>query len=432
MTVASVRLWGRTIGAVSWDADRRLGNFEYVDAFQRSGIQVAPLTMPLSDQIFSFPALAPETFRGLPGLLADSLPDKFGNAVIDAWLAREGKDIGAFTPVERLCYVGTRGMGALEFEPALGPPRDDDALLEVASLVELAGEILAEREGLQASFDEPDREQALRDILSVGTSAGGARAKAIIAWNPDTNEVRSGQVAARPGFAHWLLKFDGVHGDRDRELDVPRGYGQIEYAYYLMAKAAGVEMSECRLLTEGNRRHFMTRRFDRTKGGEKVHMQTLGALAHFDFNRANAYAYEQVFQLMRRLSLPVEQIEQMFVRMVFNVIARNQDDHVKNVAFLMDKAGRWRLSPAYDVTFAYNPNGPWTAQHQLSLNGKRDDFAVTDLEAVADFASLRRGFARDTLERVQEATERWPDFADQAAVTSKFRGEIGKSIRRLV
>ena len=415
MTVAEVKLWGTTIGAVSWDDGRGSANFEYNSSFLRSGRQVAPLTMPLGTAIYSFPALAQETFHGLPGLLADSLPDRFGNAVIDAWLAAQGRIPGDFNSVERLCYVGVRGMGALEFVPATGPEYRQSAV-EVAALVELAGEILTRRRGFTGSLRTPQRQQALQSILRVGTSAGGARAKAIIAWNPATGEVRSGQIAAGDGFSCWLLKFDGVAGNRDRELDDPQGYGLIEYAYHLMAQAAGITMAECRILREGGRNHFMTRRFDRTPAGDKIHMQSLGALAHYDFNQPGANSYEQALGVIQRLGLGKPAVEEQFRRMAFNVVARNQDDHVKNIAFLMDRSGRWSLAPAFDITYSYNPAGRWTGAHQMTLNGKREGFAAGDFAACARNAAMRRGRAADILRQVRDAVRRWPEFAALAGV----------------
>jgi len=430
VTVAEVRLWQSTIGAVSWDADAGVAHFEYDPAFARSGIEVAPLTMPLSTQIYSFPALSRESFHGLPGLLADSLPDDFGNALIDAWLAREGRDPGSFNPVERLCYTGSRGMGALEYHPARGPRERQDEQIHVQALVELASEILTRRNALQASFAAPGRERALQDILRVGTSAGGARAKAIIAWNPATNEVRSGQVDTDSGFSYWLLKFDGVAGNRDKELDDPAGYGLIEYAYYHMARAAGIDMRESRLLRENGRSHFMTRRFDRTDDGGKLHMQSLGALAHYDYRQAGAHSYEQALRTIRKLGLPSSAVEEQFRRMVFNILARNQDDHVKNIAFLMDRAGSWSLSPAFDVTYSYNPLGAWTGRHQMSLNGKRDDFHVGDFKACADSVSMQRGRAEDILQQVHRALLRWEEFAADAGVEPATAAKIAAAQRR--
>lgn len=411
MTLAEVRLWGRTIGAVSWDAAQELGFFEYTSEFRDSSIEVAPLMMPLSSRIYSFPALPRETFRGLPGMLSDSLPDRFGNALIDAWLARQGRS-GDFNPVERLCYTGARGMGALEFQPATGPEPTDDEELEVGRLVELAAAVLSDRRAFGRRLDD----SGLAEILRVGTSAGGARAKAVIGWNPDTNEVRSGQLDLPQGFEHWILKFDGVTGNRYRDLEDPAGYGLIEYAYSLMARAAGITMSECRIFEDGGRRHFMTRRFDRTDAGDKLHMQSLGAMAHYDYNRPGSNSYEQAFEALERLEAPADSREQLFRRMVFNAVARNQDDHVKNIAFLMDRAGQWTLSPAYDVIYSYNPEGEFTARHQMSINGKRDGFTISDLVAVGKRAFLKRGLAWAILDDVLAAVSRWPEFAERAAV----------------
>ena len=424
MTVANVKLWGRTIGAVSWDDDRQLAHFEYAPAFIDSGIEVSPLMMPLAEQIYSFPALPRDTFHGLPGLLADSLPDRFGNALIDSWLSREGRDPASFNPVERLCYTGTRGMGALEFTPAIGPSPKHSKTIDVHSLVNLASVILTQRSHMEGSFSTPERAAALQDILRVGTSAGGARAKAVIAWNPDTNTVRSGQVDTGEGFSYWLLKFDGVSGNRDKEQEDPGGYGLIEYAYYLMARAAGIEMSDCRLFQERGRSHFMARRFDRTDTGQKLHMQSLCALCHYDFNQPGAYSYEQTLQTMRLLGLPMSQIEEQYRRMAFNIIARNQDDHVKNIAFLMDKSGNWSLSPAYDMTYSYNPTGHWTSSHQMTLNGKRDDFQLDDFVACEKHAAMKRGRGIEILKQVRAAVLMWKKFAEAAGVPAGIDDKI--------
>ncbi|MEX2451278.1 MAG: type II toxin-antitoxin system HipA family toxin [Rhodospirillales bacterium] len=429
MTTAEVRLWGRAIGAVTWDADAGLAHFEYQPAFAKSGIEVAPVVMPLDDRIYSFPALPRETFHGLPGLLADSLPDDFGNALIDAWLAREGRSPESFDPVQRLCYTGDRGMGALEYLPSRGPSATRSEEIDVQALVTLASEILTRRNRLQGSFAAPDREKSLQEILRVGTSAGGARAKAIVAWNPKTDEVRSGQVDASRGFSYWLLKFDGVSGNKDKELEDPAGYGLIEYAYYKMALAAGIDMKECRLLEENGRSHFMTRRFDRTESGQKIHMQSLGAMAHFDFKKPGAYSYEQALQIIRRLGMSADSVEEQFRRMAFNIIGRNQDDHVKNIAFLMDQAGSWSLSPAYDVTYSYNPSGAWTGSHQMSLNGKRDNFDLEDFKACARTASLKRGRAEEILSDVRNAVLKWSGFAEDAGVANDAAGKIANAHR---
>jgi len=428
-TLAKVQLWGRTIGAVALEDRDSYAAFQYDPAFAQSGIEVSPITLPLSDRVYVFSQLPQRTFRGLPGLLADSLPDRFGDALIDAWLSTQGRAPGSFNAVERLCYTGARGMGALEFEPSIGPKQQRAAMIEIDALVRLASEVLTQRRNLKATLARQGKAGALNDILRVGTSAGGARAKAVIAWNRLTNEVRSGQIAAGAGFDYWLLKFDGVAGNKDKELEDPKGYGAIEYAYFLMAKAAGVTMRECRLLEENGRRHFMTRRFDRLDGGEKLHMQSLGALAHFDFNNAGAYAYEQALLVMRQLNLPMEALEEQFRRMAFNIIARNQDDHVKNIAFLMDKAGQWSLSPAFDVTYSYNPDGDWTARHQMTMNGKRDGFTMTDFRACAKSAVMKRGRAEAIVEQIRTAVAKWPQFAEQAQVMDAWRKMIKRNLR---
>jgi serine/threonine-protein kinase HipA len=429
MTLAEVKLWGRTIGAVLLEDGGRFAAFQYDPAFARSGIEVSPITMPLGEQVYVFPDLPTNTFHGLPGLLADSLPDGFGNALIDAWLATQGRTSESFNAVERLCYTGRRGMGALEFLPALGPKPQPAKHIEIDALVKLASDVLTHRKNLKATFASASRKNALNDILRVGTSAGGARAKAVIAWNRATNEVRSGQVSAGAGFEYWLLKFDGVTGNKDKELEDPKGYGAIEYAYYLMAKAAGLNMCESRLLEENGRRHFMTRRFDRLDGGEKLHMQSLCALAHFDFNQAGAYAYEQALMIIRQLNLPMADVEEQFRRMVFNIIARNQDDHVKNIAFLMDKAGRWSLAPAFDVTYSYNPRGSWTDPHQMTMNGKRDGFTLADFRVCAKSVLMKRGRAETIIEEVRNAVKKWPDYAEQAQVMSQWRKQIQENHR---
>ena len=430
--IARVLLWGRTIGAVSWDEGRACAAFQYDPAFARSGIQVSPLVMPLGDQIYSFPDLPKITFHGLPGLLADSLPDAFGNALINAWLASHGRAPESFNPIERLCYTGRRGMGALEYSPLLGPRPRTASKIQIDSLVQLASDVLSKRSALAGSFAEPSRAKALNDILRVGTSAGGARAKAVIAWNSTTNEVRSGQIDAGAGFEYWLLKFDGVSGNRDKELDDPKGYGAIEYAYHRMARTAGITMSDCRLMEENGRRHFMTRRFDRLPGGGKLHMQSLCALIHADFNQPGSTSYEQALFTIRRLRLPIDAVEQQFRRMVFNILARNQDDHSKNIAFLMDRSGRWSLAPAFDVTYSHNPAGAWTATHQMTLNGKRDGFTLEDFRSCARGALMTRGRAETILEEVRAAITRWPEFAAEAGISAPWTDQIRAAHRLII
>lgn len=427
--IAEVQLWGRTIGAVQLDEGRDVATFQYDPHFAQSGIELSPLVMPLSEAVYEFPSLPRATFHGLPGLLADSLPDTFGNALINAWLATQGRTPDQFNAVERLCYTGKRGIGALEFVPVLGPRPRTASMINVDALVRLASEVLTHRGDMLEHFHSEGKERALRSILSVGTSAGGARAKAVIAWNPTTNEVRSGQLAAGDGFEYWLLKFDGVSGNRDKELEDPKGYGAIEYAYALMAQAAGMSITQCRLLEERGRRHFMTRRFDREADGEKLHMQSLCALAHFDFNQAGAYSYEQALLVIRQLGLPMEAVEEQFRRMVFNIVARNQDDHVKNIAFLMNKRGEWSLAPAFDVTYSYNPSGQWTASHQMTVNGKRDGFTHADLEACARSAHLKRGRAASIIDEVLTTVQRWPEFAAQANLSDMWIDTIRRAHR---
>lgn len=428
-TIAEVRIWGSTIGAVVLEDGQQTASFQYDSDFAQSGIEVSPLMMPLSNRVYSFPALAQESFHGLPGLLADSLPDRFGNALIDAWLARQGRDSNSFNAVERLCYTGSRGMGALEFVPATGPQTTHDSLLHVDRLVKLASEILSHRDNLQTNFSEDVSAEAMSEILRVGTSAGGARAKAVIAWNPKTNEVRSGQTNADKGFEHWLIKFDGVSNNRDKELADPQGYGVIEYAYSKMATDCSITMSDCRLFEEGGRRHFMTRRFDRLAQGGKLHMQSLAAMAHLDFNQAGAHSYEQAFDTMRRLDLPASATAEVYRRMVFNIVARNQDDHVKNIAFLMDRSGNWSLAPAFDMIYSYQPDGNWTSSHQMTVNGKRDNFTLDDFLACGKSALLKRGQAKAILNEVRQVISCWADYADRAGVNSSQRDKIHKTLR---
>ncbi len=428
MMPVEVKLWGATVGYVIWDTDRECGVFEYDPNFKQTGIQLAPMQMPLGDELFAFPTLNEDTYKGLPGLLADSLPDKFGNALIDQWLAETGRTPRSFNPVERLTYVGSRGMGALEFHPVFEKTATETVSLNIQELAELSSKVLTLREEQQFELDPSATHktvEGLNQILAVGTSAGGARAKAIIAWNEATNNVRSGQTEAGDGYSYWLLKFDGVANNRDKELTDPGGYGRIEYAYHLMAVEAGIEMTQCRLMEENDRAHFMTRRFDRTEDGQKLHMQSLCALGHHDFNVPGATSYEQAFLTGNELGLGMADKEQLFLRMVFNVLAYNRDDHTRQVAFLMDKSGQWRLSPAYDVTYSYNPDGEFTSVHQMTVNRKRDNINDDDLLAVAQRQGLNLASAKRLVENIKSATTNWYSFAKAAQVDERKTQLIG-------
>ncbi len=421
--LANVYLWDTLVGAVSLREGERAARFQYAPDFLSLGVQVAPLQMPLDRKVYSFPALNPASFHGLPGMLADSLPDKFGNAVLRAWMVSRGERPEDLTPIDRLCYTGTRGMGALEFRPALFREGDESEAVRVDDLARLAAEVLRQRTAARAQLVPGMVDFA--PILKVGASAGGARAKALIGWNEETGEVRSGQTRLPEGFGYWLLKFDGLDGNGDKERSDRGGYGRVEYAYHLMARAAGLEMSECRLW-EG--RHFMTRRFDRLPGGGKLHMQSLAALEHFDFNEPALHSYEEAFDACARLVGDMRAQEQLFLRMCFNVLAWNCDDHVKNVAFLMDRAGRWSLAPAFDATYAYNPGGAWTGAHQMSVNGKRRGIGPEDLLAAGRAAGLKPRRAREGLDRVRAAVSRWNEFAEAANVSEDWREGIGRQL----
>ena len=425
MTPVEVKLWGTTIGALSQEGDD-FASFEYNPDFVLSGIEPAPLTMPVrAGVIYRFPNLSPATFHKLPGLFADSIPDKFGNKIIDQWLVQNGRNPGSFSALERLCYTGSRGTGALEFYPAIGPDFKESEPLEIEQLRTLAANILDQRKKVKVRLQE---KEAFEQIVKVGTSAGGARAKVLIAYNETTNTVLSGQVPAPKGFGYWLLKFDDIENNRDKENADPAGFGALEYTYSEIAKKAGIQMTDCRLLTDGNHRHFMTRRFDRTENGKKLHYQSLAAIAHYDFNIAGAYSYEQAFAVARRIGLTTADIEQMYRRAVFNICARNQDDHTKNIGFLMDKRGKWSLAPAFDITYAYNPSGHWTSSHQMTFNGKRENFTLDDFKSVAKNAGLVQGRYKRILEQVQDSLAEFKKFAKANNVPAKLAREVEKNL----
>jgi len=422
ITVARVLLWGDFVGAVLWDETTGTASFEYDRAFAAKGLDLSPIHMPVSaPRIYSFGSLSRDTFMGLPGLLADSLPDAYGKAMLDRWLAYNSRT--AANPVERLCYQAGRSMGALEFEPAQRIIENDTEQIEVASLVEVARQVLDNKKKLRVNFGD-NVPQSLSTIISVGTSAGGARAKAVIAFNEKTKDVRSGQIAAPEGYSHWLIKLDGV---TNNALGDPKYYGLIEYAYYQLAIRAGITMAESRLLEEGGRSHFLTKRFDRVGSNEKLHVQTLCGLAHFDYRMLRAYSYEQLFEVMRFLKLPYNQQEEMFRRMVFNIVARNQDDHTKNTSFIMNRLGEWSLSPAYDLTWAFNPSGEWTASHQLSIGNKWDDFTHADLVDFGRRCDINR--PEDIIKQVKEAVSMWETIARELSIPETQVRRIEKTLR---
>jgi Uncharacterized protein related to capsule biosynthesis enzymes len=429
MIPVEVKLWGTTIGALSQEDGDDFAFFEYNPDFVRSGIEPAPITMPVrAGTIYRFPDLSPATFHKLPGLFADSIPDKFGNKIIDQWLIQNGREPKSFTALERLCYTGSRGMGALEFFPATGPDPVKSEPIEIERLRALAANILDQRKKVKVKLREKD---AFEQIVRVGSSAGGARAKVLIAYNEATKSVLSGQVRAPEGYGYWLLKFDDIENNRDKENADPAGFGALEYTYSQIAKETGIEMTECRLLEDGEHRHFMTRRFDRTENGGKLHYQSLAAIAHYDFNIAGAYSYEKAFAVARQIGLTTADIEQMYRRAVFNICARNQDDHTKNIGFLMDKRGNWTLAPAFDVTYAYNPAGRWTGTHQMTFNGKREKFALDDFKEAAKSAGLVQGRYKRILEQVQDALAGFKKRAKANDVPKKLVQEVERNLVRV-
>jgi len=424
-TVINIKLWKENVAAVAWDKKKEYATIEFYDSFEKNGWDIAPLQMPIYDilrgeRIFNFPANRNKTFRGLPAMLADSLPDDYGNSVIDEWFASKNMLV-EISPLDRLCYIGNRGMGALEFEPAnTDKLLNESSVLEIKELTAFAKEILRKQTAFKTNLQINNK--AVFDILRVGTSAGGAKPKAIIAYNDKTGEVRSGQVQAPEGFSYWLLKFDGIEGGVIKEN--PPGIGKIEYAYYKMATDCGIKMNECRLLLEGKKAHFMTKRFDRTEKGEKIHSQTLCAIANFD--RDEHYSYEQIFQVIRQMNLSYSEHEQMYKRMVFNVLARNHDDHTKNHSFLMDKNGKWSLAPAYDLCYSYSQSGKWTNKHQLSLNGKQDGFTMRDLLQVAEKQNIRN--AKEIIAQIHDIVSRWKNYAIEHKVKTEYINLIQENL----
>lgn len=429
ITTAFINIWNKRVGAIAWDVDTESASFEFESSFLTNKWDLSPLKMPIADagkRVFSFPELrGTTTFKGLPGLLADALPDKYGNNLINAWLSRNRRPTDSMNAVELLCFIGKRGMGALEFEPIVPKTNNGATKIELDSLINIAQEILSGRQDFNTNLSG-DEVNALSDILKIGSSAGGARAKAVIAFNPDTKEIRSGQADAPKGFTHWLLKFDGV---TDQQLGTSSGYGRVEMAYHLMAKEAEIEMTECRLLEENGRAHFMTKRFDREQGKGKMHIQSFCAIAHYDFSEVTSFSYEQLFETMRSMLLPYTDAEQLYRRMVFNVMARNCDDHTKNFSFSMDKTGKWKLAPAFDVCHSYRPGSTWVSQHSLSINGKRQNITRDDLQEVAKNMNIKK--ADTIINQVNAVVSRWNDFAEQTTVKADLRDAVGKTFLQL-
>jgi serine/threonine-protein kinase HipA len=428
--VAQIRIWGKLVGAIRWDAQQQLGSFQYHPDFLKTGYDLSPIKMPISQgtRVHTFPELrkgrdqTEDTFKGLPGLLADALPDRYGNKLIDTWLAQQGRTADSMNPIEKLCFIGNRGMGALEFEPsAIAAPRNSQ-VLEIDSLISTAKKMLNEREAFLTDLSA-DEEKAMRDILKIGTSAGGARPKAVIAYNPKTGAIEPGQTKIPKGYEHWLIKLDGVSGEQFGES---AGWGRIEYAYYLMALDCGITMSTCQLLEENGRAHFMTKRFDRA-GNTKHHMQTLCGLQHYDYNDMYGYSYEQVFMTMRMLRLPDPDAEQMYRRMVFNVLATNYDDHTKNFSFMMREGDKgvnnWELAPAYDLCFSYDPTNHWVSQQTLSIHGKRTDITTEDLLHISKENNIKK--AKDIIAQTAAVVKQWNRYANQAGVRADLVERIG-------
>ncbi len=430
MNTTYVKIWGELVGAVAWDETTGYATFEYNPKFKTKGWDLSPLQMPIkgNKSSFNFPALrkrndpALDTFKGLPGLLADVLPDKYGNELINLWLAQQGRQLDSMNPVEMLCFIGTRGMGALEFEPSILKESKRTFSLEIDSLVDIAQKILSKKEAFVTNL-KADEEKAIMEILRIGTSAGGARPKAVIAYNEKTGEVKSGQTNAPRGFEHWLIKLDGVS---DVQLGASKGYGRVEMAYYNMAIACGINMMPSRLMEENGRAHFMTKRFDREGDSTKHHIQTFCAMKHFDYNQITSFSYEQLFQTMRELKLTYSDAEQLFRRMVFNVVARNCDDHTKNFAFRLKKDGTWELAPAYDICHAYQPKHQWVSQHVLSVNGKRTNITRDDLLVVGK--SIKNKKAAETIDKISDKLSKWKTFANEVKVLPKLRDEINATL----
>jgi len=416
-----VRCWDATVGAIAFDTGSGFYAFEYDPAWLALGIQLAPTTMPVGgpQRIYLFANLPTATYHRLPPMIADSLPDAFGNALTTAYLANEGVPPQNITPLDRLAYLGNRGMGALEFRPGRGPRTIKATALKLSELVVAARQAIAGE-----VTTESGRTEAIRHLIAVGTSAGGARAKAVVALNSDTGELRSGQVPTDPGFEPWILKFDGV--DDALELGGSAHFGRIEFAYSMMATEAGISMTDCRLFEESGRAHFMTRRFDRTPDGKKVHTQTLCAMAQMDFKQLGVHDYGQLFLEIDELNLGPDARAEAFRRMVFNVAASICDDHPKNFSFVLAEGGKWQLSPAYDVAHCYRPGSDWVSEHLMAVNGRRIGIERADIDEVGDRFEIPS--AARIIDQVLKAVDRWPHHAQNAGVPGDLADAVAADI----
>lgn len=423
-----VFLWGTRIGFVYLNDINDICSFEYDKDFIKMQIEISPIKMPLSNVVYSFPDLDKNTFRGLPGLLYDSLPDKFGNAVIKNWLTSVGREVDTFNVIERLCYTGKRGMGALEYEPMIEQTKDKSNNIDISSLAILADEILDEKKNIKISYDNINE----MELLKLGTSAGGARAKAIIAINEKAGMIKSGQIDAGEGYEYYIVKFDGIKENGDHNEKDVKEYTKIEYCYYLMAKECNIDMTKCMLYKDGEKNHFMTKRFDRmVKNGkmEKLHMQTLSALTHIDYNVPLLCSYESLAKYSKMLNIDYEDIEQIYKRMAFNVIGVNCDDHVKNFSFLMERNGQWKLAPAYDMTFAYKKGNKWLSKHQMSINNKSENITIEDMIECGKNMELSERKSRQIIEKTIEVFDNFDNYARDVSIKEDTKKMINDVIK---
>ncbi|MDR2957520.1 MAG: type II toxin-antitoxin system HipA family toxin [Coriobacteriales bacterium] len=468
--------WDVPVGALAFDARYGVYAFEYYESFRQSGWELSPLLLPLSTSgAVVFPNLSRETYFGLPAFIADSLPDAFGNMLIDSWMASQGISRNQITSLDRLAYLGTRAMGALEFRPALRRESTTASALAMSELVETArqalivnlrqdrqnpdialvvppeggaalavplegreiahavppegGAVLAEpSEGRETALldTSPTPQSELAQLIAIGTSAGGARAKAVVGFNPQTEDFISGQFHLPQGFEPWIIKFDLSAPGEAAQPGRKQAYGRIEYAYYLMAQDAGLDMQPCRLYEAASRAHFMTRRFDRTPAGHKLHMQTLCAMTGLDFNLRDTHDYNQAFMTIEELGLGYQTTDQLFRRMTFNVAMANNDDHTKNLSFIMSPTGQWQLAPAYDLIHAYNPQGQWTSRHLMSVNGKYSNITKNDLLAVAE--RFHVSAPKDIIDSILAIATEWPFYAKTVYLPVETTAIVGNDI----